>query len=136
MPGVDIATGLEVTRNNAEELSIQTETNALRLASVVPVEQTIAVGTVTVVGGIVTSVDAMGFSGVVRVSAGRARFLFDTAQPDANFLVQVTARNSTDCAARVSNQTAQYVEVRTNALAGILSDPAAFNIKVTRIVRS
>jgi hypothetical protein len=84
--------------------------------------------------GLISGFSGAGFGNAVRVSMGRVRFMFDPPQPDNDYFPIAVPLNSGDITARISNWTAFFVEVRTNAVAGVYPEAAGFAVQVTRKV--
>jgi hypothetical protein len=91
----------------------------------------VASGSAAVTTNAVSASVLAGFSGVTRVSAGKLRFTFTTAQPDTSYMPFCDVFDSTVRAARVVAKTTTYVEVQVMS---ITSTPAAADAAETSLL--
>ena len=84
-----------------------------------------ASGAFTVTSGVVASLMLAGVTTVTRISAGRYRVTFATAQADLNYRVLTDGRDGTNTTAtRVYAKTLTYFEIMVTSLTLVLITPA------------
>jgi hypothetical protein len=96
----------------------------------------VAAGAFTVTSGVVASLMLAGVTGVTRISTGRYRVTFATAQADLNYRVVTDSRDGTNTtSARVYAKTLTYFEIMVTSLTLVLitaADPAEVFFDVER----